>query len=151
MKRSTTSNPSPRKGTEASEQSKAQRLGAVLRTVRETRGMSAASLAKQAGLSRSYLNYLETGKFAEVGLDKFTRVIAALDLSADRVLRDAGYLPQGPEGLPDARSYLATHYNFSPTRIEQALAFLEFLASREQSVAPKAKRAQTRAAKGTKQ
>ena len=109
--------------------------------------MSAATLAKQAGLSRSYLNYLETGKFAEVGLDKFSRIVAALDLSADRVLRDAGYLAQGPEGLPEARSYLGTHYGLSPTSIEQALAFLEFLASREQTVTPKAKRA----TKGKKQ
>lgn len=130
---------------------KAKRLGAVLRTLREERGISAASLAKQAGLSRSYLNYLEAGKFAEVGLDKFSRMVAALDLSADRVLRDAGYLPQGPEGLPDARSFLATHYGLSTTGIEQALAFLEFLVSREQTVTPKAKRAQSRAKKGTKQ
>ncbi len=150
MKRSTPSDSG--KGTsDRGEQSKAKRLGAALRTLREERGISAASLAKQAGLSRSYLNYLEAGKFAEVGLDKFSRVVAALDLSADRVLRDAGYLPHGPEGLPDARSFLATHYGLSATGIEQALAFLEFLATREQTVAPRAKRAQTRAKKGTKQ
>ena len=151
MKRSTSSKVSRRN--QSSELGKAHHLGASLRTLREERGISAASLAKQAGLSRSYLNYLETGKFTEVGLDKFTRVIAALDLSADRVLRDAGYLPHGPEGLPDPRSYLATQYSLSPTSIEQALAFLEFLGSREQQqkVAPKTKRAQTRAKKGTKQ
>lgn len=122
-----------RKGTTSrSEQSKAKRLGATIRTLREERGMSAANLAKQAGLSRSYLNYLETGKFTEVGLDKFTRVVAVLNLSADRVLRDAGYLPQGPEGLPDPGSYLATQYDLQPEGVAQALAFLEFLASREQ-------------------
>jgi len=144
--------PKAPEGTSArSKESKAKRLGAALRAVREERSLSAASVAKQAGLSRSYLNYLEAGKFAEVGLDKFSRIVAALDLSADRVLRDAGYMPHGPEGLPDPRSYLATQYSLSPTSIEQALVFLEFLASREQMVTPKARRAQTRAKKGTKQ
>lgn len=118
-------------------ESKTKRLGIVLRKLREERGMSAAGLAKQTGLSRSYLNYLETGKFAEVGLDKFSRVVSALGLSADRVLREAGYLPVGAEGLPEARTYLATQYGLSLSNLEHALAFLEFLASRDQADATK--------------
>lgn len=111
----------------------------MIRSLREERGISAPSLAKQAGLSRAYLNYLETGKFSEVGLDKFSRIVAALDLSADQVLREAGFLPTGAEGLPVPHTYLATQYGLSPTSAEHAVAYLEFLASREQETATKPK------------
>ena len=66
MNRSTTPRQPRAKGDQLAEPTKAARLGAAIRALREQRGISAGSLAKQAGLSRSYLNYLETGKFAEV-------------------------------------------------------------------------------------
>lgn len=139
MSRSNTSKTTRRPETDRVEQTKIQRLGAVVRALREERGMSAPRLAKESGLSRAYLNYLETGKFSEVGLDKFSRVIAALGLSADQVLREAGFLPAGAEGFPVPHTYLATQYNLSPVSVDHAVAFLEFLASREQETAAKAK------------
>ncbi len=128
---------------------KTQRLGLVLRRLREEQGVSAAGLAKQTGLSRSYVTYLESGKFAEVGLDKFSRIVQVLGLSADRVLREAGYLPATKEGLPDPRSYLRAAFGLSPKGGEQALAFLEFLASRERAAA-RAPRSPRTTAKGKK-
>ncbi len=128
---------------------KSRRLGAVLRRLREEQGVSAAGLAKQTGLSRSYVTYLESGKFAEVGLDKFSRIVRALGLSADRVLRDAGYLPATSEGLPEPSSYLKATFGLSPKGGEQALAFIEFLASRERA-ATRAQRPPRKTAKGKK-
>ncbi len=107
------------------------RLGAVLRRHREERDISGARLAKETGLSRAYLSYLETGKFGDVGLDKFSRVVSVLDLSADQVLREAGYLPGGAGELLEPRAYLATRFDLSPANLDIALAFLEFLADRE--------------------
>jgi len=128
---------------------KSQRLGAVLRKLREEQGVSAAGLAKQTGLSRSYVTYLESGKFAEVGLDKFSRIVRALGLSADRVLRDAGYLPATTEGLPDPTSYLKATFGLSPPGVDQALAFLQFLAARDRA-STKERRPRRTAAKGKK-
>lgn len=109
------------------------RLGPILKRSRIEQGIPAAQLARDTGLSRSYLSYLETGRFAEVGLDKLVRLLLALDLSADRVLQEAGYLPQTPQDLPEPKIYLRTQYQLSPAALEQAQAFLEFLQQRERT------------------
>lgn len=111
----------------------AKRLGEVLSRHRKEQGLTATAVARDAGLSRSYLSYVENGKFGEIGIDKLTRLIEVLGVSADAVLQEAGYLPSQPEGLPDPKAYLATVYKLSPDQIDQAKAFLDFLAEREHS------------------
>ena len=68
-----------------------------------------------------------------MGLDKLTRLIEVLGVFADAVLQEAGYLPSQPEGLPNPKTYLAAVYELSPDQIDQAKAFLDFLAEREHS------------------
>lgn len=109
---------------------RARRLGVVLRKLREEQGITAARLANASGLSRSYLTYLESGKFAEVGLDKFSRLIDALGLGADEVLQKAGYLPLTHQSLPEPRAYLGRRYKLSGKALDHALAFLDFLQTR---------------------
>ena len=114
----------------AAELEKAKKLGAILRHRREEAGIGPVELTKRSGVSRSYLAYLEQGKFAEVGLDKFSRIIKALGLSADQVLQDAGYLPKTDRTLPEPNTYLRERYGLPPKAQEQAVAFLDFLTSR---------------------
>jgi len=111
----------------------AKRLGEVLARHRKEQGLSAAAVARDAGLSRSYLSYVENGKFGEIGIDKLTRLITVLGVSADAVLQEAGYLPSQPEGLPEPKAYLSTVYDLSPEHIDHATAFLDFLVEREHS------------------
>ena len=111
----------------------AERLGVVLQRIRKEQGRSASAVAREAGMSRSYLSYVENGHFAEIGIDKLTRLISVLGLSADSVLQEAGYLPSQSQGFPEPKVYLATVYDLSPIEIEHATAFLDFLAEREQS------------------
>lgn len=111
----------------------AKRLGEVLARLRKEQSLSAAAVARDAGLSRSYLSYVENGKFGEIGIDKLTRLISVLGVSADAVLQEAGYLQSQPQGFPDPKAYLSTVYGLSPSEIEHATAFLDFLAEREHS------------------
>lgn len=119
-----------------------KQLGATLRKLRTERGIPATKLVAETGLSRSYLAYLESGRFTEVGLEKFTRLIQAMDLSADQVLRLAGYLPPKPEGLePSIQNVLRSRYKLTPTKLQMAIEFLEFLARRDSHPArPRSKR-----------
>jgi transcriptional regulator with XRE-family HTH domain len=109
----------------------AKRLGDLLQRFREEQGRSASAVAREAGMSRSYLSYVENGHFGEIGIDKLTRLISVLGLSADAVLQEAGYLPSQPQGFPEPKAYLATVYGLAPNEIEHATAFLDFLAARE--------------------
>jgi len=108
--------------------------------LRLERGIPATELVKQTGLSRSYLAYLESGRFTEVGLEKFTRLIRAMDLSADQVLRLAGYLPsKSSEATPPVADLLRTHYKLPPAKLQLAIDFLEFLGRRERRSAGRSK------------
>ena len=68
-------------------------LGLMLSQMREQRQMSLRDLAQQTGLTSSYLSQLERGRFQDIGIEKFARIVAALNLSADAVLRASGHLP----------------------------------------------------------
>lgn len=109
----------------------AEQLGVVLQRTRKEQGRSASAVAREASMSRSYLSYVENGHFSEIGIDKLTRLISVLGLSADAVLQEAGYLPSQPQGFPEPKAYLGTVYDLSPSEIEHATAFLDFLAERE--------------------
>lgn len=121
-----------------------KQLGATLRRLRTERGIQATQLVKETGLSRSYLAYLESGRFTEVGLEKFTRLLRAMDLSADQVLQRAGYLPTKATGaLPSTEDLLRTRYKLPPAKLKLAIDFLEFLARREARSAPSGVKART--------
>lgn len=121
-----------------------ERLGAVLKQLRIERGTPHKKLIEQTGLSRSYLNYLESGYFTEIGLEKFARLIRAMDLSADEVLQKAGYLPhKPPKELASPENYLRDYYRLPQTKIQLALEFLKFLSRRQPrrtAARPKARR-----------
>jgi transcriptional regulator with XRE-family HTH domain len=108
-----------------------KQLGATLRKLRMERGIPATDLVKETGLSRSYLAYLESGRFTEIGLEKFTRLLQAMDLSADEVLGQAGYLTTPRRKTADVEETLRSRYKLSPAKLQQALDFLDFLSHRE--------------------
>lgn len=121
----------PRRSLTSKARSGVTRLGPVFHRLRIERSIPARKLSKETGLSSSYLSYLERGRFQEIGLDKFARLILALKISADQVLAEAGYLPKHPANLPDTESYLRDRYKLSGASLETATAFLEFLARQQ--------------------
>jgi transcriptional regulator with XRE-family HTH domain len=110
----------------------ARQLGALIRARRRAAGLTAAEVADAAGLSRSYLSYLETGHFAEIGVEKLSRVLRTLDLSADEVLAEAGYLPAKPARvLPEPADYLRKTFGLSTKNIKTALGMLQVLTDQQ--------------------
>jgi len=56
-----------------------EEIGAEIRLLRKTKGLKALVLAKQAGVDRTWLSKLETGRTAEAGYNKINRVLRVLD------------------------------------------------------------------------
>lgn len=109
----------------------AAHIGAVIRVKRQERGLSASELARRANLALSYLSHLEHGDYFDIRLDKLARILEVLDLSADEVLQEAGYLPVKPRApLPGLDVYLRMKLKLSPEDMVQALGFLDFLTTR---------------------
>jgi transcriptional regulator with XRE-family HTH domain len=113
-----------------------QRLGEVVKKGRQDLDLSQPGLAKKTGLSRSYISYLESGKFEEIGIAKLALIADALEMSADQILADAGYIKRPKPTLPGATRYLATKFGLDRSQVTLALQYLAFLQSQK-----KAKRA----------
>ncbi len=111
-------------------QKKMKRLGEILRRLRQEQGLSTYQLAEATGLHRSRITYLEAGIQGEIGLEKFSRLIAVLGASADQVLREAGFLPAKSTRLAERRTVLVEHFGLSPRDAEETLTFLGFLEGR---------------------
>lgn len=118
----------PRRSKMTKHQGGTDRLGPVLHRLRTERSIPASRLSRETGLSPSYLNYLERGRFGDVGIEKFARLVRAMQLSADQVLAEAGYLPRvAQKKQPDLPTYLRAQYKLSPANLELAVQFIQFL------------------------
>lgn len=104
-----------------------QRLGEVVKKARQDLGLSQPELAKQTGLSKSYISYLESGKYDEIGIAKLALLVDALELSADQLLTEAGYLNRPSSAPPKASRYLATQFGLDQSQLRSALDYLTFL------------------------
>lgn len=121
------------KQSQALDRDNAKRLGVVLKRLRTEREIPATKLAEIAGLSRSYLSYLEAGRFAEVGLDKFARIVEALNVEPDEVLREAGYLPPKKSARLDPIKLLREGFDLTLRQAESVAAFVGFLKTQGRS------------------
>lgn len=63
-------------------------LGAAIRRVRKSKGLSQEELAQMAGLDRSYLGGVERGE-SSIALVPLLRVAAALDTTVATLMSDA--------------------------------------------------------------
>ena len=66
--------------------SSAADIGARIREVRLTQGMSQAELAEKSNISLPHISEIELGK-ADIRLQGFIRVIEALQVSADAIIK----------------------------------------------------------------
>jgi transcriptional regulator with XRE-family HTH domain len=110
----------------------AKHLGIVIKRMRIAQEIPAARLAKMAGLSRSYLSYLEAGERG-MGLDKFVRIVTALGVDPDEVLREAGYLPPKKRAKLDPIKVLREGFDLTLRQAESAAAFVGFLKTQRRS------------------
>ena len=110
-----------------------QRLGEVVKKGRQEFDLSQPGLAKKTGLSRSYISYLESGKYQEIGIAKLALIADALEMSADQLLADAGYMKRPKPTLPGATRYLATKFGLDQSQVTSALQYLAFLQSQKKA------------------
>ena len=108
-----------------------QRLGEVVKKARLDLGMSQLDLAKRTGLSTSYISYLESGKYEEIGIAKLALIVDALEMSADQLLTEAGYVNRAKPVQPKASRYLATEFGLGKRQVASALDYLTFLRSQK--------------------
>src|SRR5690242_19589313 len=106
-----------------------QRLGGVVKKARLELGISQPELARRTHLSTSYISYLESGKFEEIGIAKLAAIVDALELSADRLLTDAGYLDRKTTTTPSASRFLATVFGLDQRQVLSAMDYLNLLRS----------------------
>jgi transcriptional regulator with XRE-family HTH domain len=111
-----------------------QRLGEVVKQARLEMGLTRPALSKRTGLSKSYISYLESGKYVEIGVAKFALLVEALQMSADQLLGEAGYLRRPKTPMPDPHRYLASQFGLDRRQIRSALDYVEFLRSGAEAV-----------------
>ncbi len=98
----------------------------AIKRLRAEVGISSAELAKRTGLSRSYISYVEGGRFKDIGIERFTRIATALQVTPDQLLREAGYLAAKEQSLV-IQTLLRRQLGLKGTTLEQAMEFLRFL------------------------
>lgn len=74
------------------------RIGVVIRSLREQRGLGQAELAKRAGIQQSYLSRLETSSRQRVDARALALIARALEISVEEIYIAAGLSPsQDPQ------------------------------------------------------
>lgn len=61
-------------------------LGANLRRIRETRGLTQAALAAKAGMSRNYVAALEGGRIASPGVQAIYAIADAMGVRIEAIM-----------------------------------------------------------------
>jgi transcriptional regulator with XRE-family HTH domain len=81
----------------------ARRLGALIRSAREAKGVSVRELSTQMGLTHSWLGYFEAGRSLEPLPDRVAMLAEMLDIDPAEIDKVSGdYLAQS---LPNVRTY----------------------------------------------
>jgi transcriptional regulator with XRE-family HTH domain len=64
-----------------------QRLGIVLKQLREKRGLTQQALAKRAGIAQGYLSELEAGREKNPGIETLRKLAKALKVSVVELVK----------------------------------------------------------------
>jgi transcriptional regulator with XRE-family HTH domain len=64
-----------------------QRIGRVLRQLREQKGLSQAALAKRSGVAQGYISQMEAGEKKNPGIETLRKIAKALGVPVTELLR----------------------------------------------------------------
>ena len=106
-------------------QQQAKQLGALIAKARAGRGLSLRDLAAELDLHRSWLGYLEQGKFLDPAPDRLARVADALGIEPARIDR----LTHGAvaQSLPGIGTYFRAKYDLTPEEVAKIEAYVKRL------------------------
>ena len=68
-----------------------EELKSIIESARISKGISQRELAKLSGISRSTLNDIINGKIKKIDVDSLKKIAETLDLSLEKLLKNAGY------------------------------------------------------------
>lgn len=88
-----------------------QLLGQHLRSLRNDMGMSIHEVAKNTGLSPSFVSKIETNKFQSVTVHALLSISEAYHVPLQVLLERAGFVETNADGLPDLSFYLKAKYH----------------------------------------
>ena len=104
------------------------KLGQFIKKVRKAKGLSQLTVARRAGIARSYISRLESDDFKKPSLDMLSRIATALGISIDTLLQKAGYKGKVlKKELPDLDIYLREKFNLTERAIEDVSLFVNFV------------------------
>ena len=106
----------------------AKQLGAVIAKARAKNGWSIFELASRIGAPKSWVGFLEQGRFVDPAPERLAQIAELLDIKASRMDR----LTRGAvsEGLPELRTYFRAKYDLSPEQIKQVERYVHQLRSK---------------------
>jgi transcriptional regulator with XRE-family HTH domain len=106
----------------------AKQLGTVIAKARSKKGWSMLQLASRIGAPKSWVGFLEQGRFVDPAPDRLARIAELLDIKASRMDR----LTQGAvsAGLPGLRTYFRAKYDLSPEQVKQVERYVRRLRSK---------------------
>ena len=111
------------------------KLGSVIRTLREHKGLTQADLATQAGLNQPYLSRLETLSRERVDARVLAKIAAVLGVSVEEIYITAGLQPSD-DPAEDLRwkQLQRVFRELSPGKQAEPLAIAHTLSSIDRSV-----------------
>jgi len=97
---------------------KMTKLGEYLKKLREELGMSIRQVAEKTNLAPSYISKIESGKsFKTIGVETLIRFSKLYDIPLTAILKEAGFLENIEDNLPELPQYLRQKYQLTPPAI----------------------------------
>ena len=94
------------------------KLGKYLKQLREELGLSIRKVAANCKLSPSYLSKIEAGDtFKSMGIDTLVGLSKFYNIPAAHLLKEAGFIEDESDELPELSQYLRKKYQLSPQAI----------------------------------
>ncbi len=93
------------------------KLGKLLRSRRETLGLSLREAARRANVDKGTVSHIEQGHIRNPGADVLMAIAQVLRMPMGDLFAVAGWMPKGE--LPTLMPYLRTKYNLTPDETKE--------------------------------
>lgn len=104
------------------------KLGEYLKKLREELGMTIRQVAEKTELAPSYISKIESGDtFKSIGIETLVRLSKLYGISITAILKEAGFLKNIENDLPELSQYLRQKYQLTPSAIRDMIMAKEIV------------------------
>ena len=94
------------------------KLGQYLKQLRNEQELSVRHVARQSKIAPSYLAKIEAGDtYKTIGVETLVKLSKFYGIPASAMLKEAGFIENYEDGLPEFAQYLRAKYRLSPQAI----------------------------------